>query len=232
MTLHSVDSDVLTGKTQAHLVAVASGTDSFFMEKEAARAWGALVLDAERAGFQPRVASAFRDYERQLVIWNGKADGTRPLVDAEGKALDRSTLDEAALAQAILQWSAIPGASRHHWGTDIDVFDAAAVTDDYVVELTPRESEEVFGAFHRWLDARASSFGFYRPYDRDRGGVKPERWHLSYGPVATQYFAAYTRDVFDAVLAEPRLRLGAVLRGRRDDLYDRYVLGIAEYRFS
>lgn len=227
-----VEPAILTGKSEAHLVPVGSGRTSFFMNAEAAGAWAALVLEAERAGFGPRLASAFRDYERQLAIWNGKADGTRPLVDANGRPVDGKTLDDRALADAILQWSAIPGASRHHWGTDIDVFDASAVPDDYQVELTPREAEDVFGAFHRWLDANAARFGFYRPYDRDRGGVKPERWHLSYGPVASAYLEAYTRDVFDGVLAEPRLRLGDALRRRRDDLYARYVLGIAEYRLA
>ena len=28
------------------------------------------------------------------------------------------------------------------------------------------------------------SRGFYRPYGRDRGGVAPERWHLSFAPAA------------------------------------------------
>ena len=32
-----------------------------------------------------------------------------------------------ALIETILLWSALPGGSRHHWGTDVDVFDAAAV---------------------------------------------------------------------------------------------------------
>ena len=38
-----------------------------------------------------------------------------------------------------MRWSAIPGSSRHHWGTDLDVYDAAAVTPDYQVQLTPQE---------------------------------------------------------------------------------------------
>jgi LAS superfamily LD-carboxypeptidase LdcB len=229
MPRRAIDSGILTGKVQTHLLPVPTGTATVLMEKTAAGAWAKLVAAARREGFEPRLASAFRDYERQLAIWNGKAEGTRPLLDARGLPVDAKTLTPEALADAILAWSAIPGASRHHWGTDVDVFDAAAVPADYRVELTPEESETRFGAFHRWLDGEGRTFGFFRPYDRDRGGVKPERWHLSYGPVASDYLAAYDRDVFASVLAEPRLRLGDTLRRRRDELYDRYVLGIAEY---
>lgn len=232
MTGLAIDPGILTGKVQTHLVPVATGTATVLMEKTAAAAWDKLVGAARKEGFEPRLASAFRDYERQLAIWNGKAEGTRPVLDAAGKPVDAKGLSPDALATCILAWSAIPGASRHHWGTDVDVFDAAAVPADYRVELTPEESENRFGAFHRWLDREGRRFGFYRPYDRDRGGVKPERWHLSYGPLATQYLAAYGREVFDGILAEPRLRLSGALRQRRDELYDRYVLGIAEYPLS
>jgi LAS superfamily LD-carboxypeptidase LdcB len=230
MPRSSPDVEKLTGKSQADLVPVVSGTSTFLLEKATAAAWETLAEKARAHGFDARLASAFRHYERQLTLWNEKADGKRPLLDERGQRIDARGLEPEALARAILLWSAIPGASRHHWGTDVDVFDAAAVPADYRVELTPEESETRFGEFHRWLDAEASRFGFYRPYDRDRGGVKPERWHLSYGPVASAYLDSYTRHVFGAVLAEPRLRLGDVLSRLRDELYDRYVLGIAEYR--
>ena len=51
-------------------------------------------------------------------------------------------------------FSALPGASRHHWGTDIDVYDANAVSSDYVVQLSLKEvgSGGVFDSLHKWLD--------------------------------------------------------------------------------
>jgi hypothetical protein len=45
----------------------------------------------------------------------------------------------------------------------------------------------VFDRLHRWLDQRMAageSRGFYRPYVEDRGAIAPERWHLSYAPLA------------------------------------------------
>ena len=37
----------------------------------------------------------------------------------------------------ILEWSALPGASRHHWGSEFDVFDLAALPEGYRVQLLP-----------------------------------------------------------------------------------------------
>ena len=43
--------------------------------------------------------------------------------------------------EAILPWSALPGASRHHWGTDVDLIDRKATPPGYRVQLTPEEFE-------------------------------------------------------------------------------------------
>lgn len=148
-----------------------------------------LKIAAARSGFDLRVVSGFRGFDRQLAIWNAKAAGERVLLDDAGLVLEWASLSESDLMAAILRWSALPGASRHHWGTDIDVYDAAAVASDYRVQLTPVEvaDEGVFGPFHKWLDgefAAGRGDGFFRPYNIDRGGIAPERWHLSYAPLA------------------------------------------------
>ena len=65
---------------------------------------------------------------------------------------------------------AIPGTSRHHWGTDLDVYDAAALPADYRLELSPAEVAPggLFDSLHRWLDERwrpvspADSIGLMR----------------------------------------------------------------------
>jgi len=35
---------------------------------------------------------------------------------------------------SILRWSALPGTSRHHWGTDLDIIDAKALTAEMKVQ--------------------------------------------------------------------------------------------------
>ena len=75
------------------------------------------------AGFNLTVASAYRSFERQLSIWNAKAEGRRVVLDSAGLPVDMMALDPWQQVQAILRWSALPGASRHHWGTDLDIYD-------------------------------------------------------------------------------------------------------------
>lgn len=178
--------DELTGLSDTHLVSLAGGQR---LHADAATAWAALVADASEAGFDLAIASSFRSCARQVAIWNGKVRGERPVHDDTGAPVNIGALPDAGKVLAIMRFSALPGTSRHHWGTDLDVFDAGAVPANYTVQLSPQEVAPggVFDALHVWLDERMAageSHGFYRPYDRDRGGVAPERWHLSYAPVA------------------------------------------------
>ena len=95
-------------------------------------------LDAhlKENGFRLRLESAYRPFEKQLSIWNRKARGELALLDEFGKPMERPQ-DEEELMYAILTWSALPGASRHHLGTDIDVVDGNACPEGYDVQLTP-----------------------------------------------------------------------------------------------
>ena len=96
---------------------------------------------AGKQGFDLRICSSFRSFERQLAIWNNKASGLRPVLDDSGAEININQLGEWQQAQAILRWSALPGASRHHWGTDFDIYDASAIDSDYRIQLTPEEVE-------------------------------------------------------------------------------------------
>ena len=182
----TLDPAQLTGREETHLSTLPSGHR---LQAAAAEAFLALRQDALAAGFDLAIASSFRSYSRQLDIWNGKVSGRRSVHDDAGREVAMASLSRRDQLWAILRYSAIPGTSRHHWGTDLDVFDAAAVPEGYQLQLSPQEVAPggVFDALHRWLDqrmARGESRGFYRPYGRDNGGVAPERWHLSYAPLA------------------------------------------------
>jgi hypothetical protein len=154
-----------------------------------------LAAAAREAGFELRIASGFRSFDRQLSIWNGKLDGSRELLDDDGVTLDYRQLSVAEQVAAVLRFSALPGASRHHWGSDFDVYDAASLTDDYRLQLAPHEYREggVMAAFGAWLESQlaASLDGplarlFDRPYSVDRGGVAIEPWHLSHRALAAE----------------------------------------------
>jgi LAS superfamily LD-carboxypeptidase LdcB len=224
--------DVLTGRDARNLVEVAAGQR---LLPEVAADFERLAADAAAAGFELRIASAWRSYERQLAIFNGKASGERPLSDDCGRPLRAPGMSRRACIEAILRFSALPGASRHHWGTDLDVYDAGALAAGETLQLSPQEVAPggVFDPLHCWLDQRIAagrSYGFYRPYDRDRGGVAPERWHLSHAPLA----GALTDRISVALLRRcwetpgtPRLHWQNLLVRRLPVLLRRYVYNVA-----
>ena len=218
--------DQLTGRDRAHIVDLAEPACSLHVH--AVIPFNNLRRAAAAAGFELRPQSSFRDFSRQLAIWNGKYSGARPLNDAEGQALDVSRLSPDERISAILLWSALPGASRHHWGTDLDLIDAAALPPGYQVRLSADEFE-ADGPFARlagWLDENAGRFGFFRPFRGVLSGVQAEPWHFSFAPVAEMARRALTPQVLRSALeAAPLLGKTDVL-ARLDALHARYVAAI------
>jgi LAS superfamily LD-carboxypeptidase LdcB len=191
--------------------------------------FGELRRAAAAAGFDLRILSGFRSFERQLAIWNEKATGRRAVLDGAAAPLDITTLSPRELLFAILRWSALPGASRHHWGSDLDVYDQAARPPGYEIELLPEEVGPggMFGPLHAWLDERiaaGTAFGFFRPYDRDRGGVAPERWHLSHAPTAARYERLLTPALLRATIGPADMRLKDVVLDLMDEIVERFVV--------
>jgi hypothetical protein len=104
----------------------------------------------------------------------------------------------------------------------------AAKPEGYEVELIPEEVEAggMFGPFHEWLDARIDSgraFGFYRPYDIDRRGVAPERWHLSYAPLSSLYARMVTPELLREAVDQADMKLKDVVMARLSVIFDRFV---------
>ncbi|TMP49750.1 M15 family metallopeptidase, partial [Pseudoalteromonas sp. S1612] len=91
----------------------------------------ALQSAVKKAGFDLTIASSYRDFNRQSIIWNNKFLGIRPVFNKQQEVVDLTKLSDIDKCIAIMLYSALPGASRHHLGTDLDVFEKAEVTDDY-----------------------------------------------------------------------------------------------------
>ena len=177
------------GLSTEHLVSIAP---DLLAEGETASAFQFLGRRAAERGLDLRVASAFRDYDRQVRIINDKWTGARPVTDGEGRLLERTQYADEEWLYLILRFSALPGTSRHHWGTDLDIWDASTVDEAYRVQLAPSEygPSGPFFEITRWLDelmAADDAEGFYKPYAEDRGGIAPEPWHISYRPAAMKY---------------------------------------------
>jgi LAS superfamily LD-carboxypeptidase LdcB len=213
----------LTGRSRAHITDLPDPRCS--LHREVVAPFLAMRESAGRDGIDLMPASSFRDFDRQLAIWNGKCRGERELRGASGELLDPRQLDEDALVDAILVWSALPGASRHHWGTDLDVFDAAAMPPGYVVQLVPEEYAPggVFAKLNAWLDANAASFGFFRPYAKFRGGARPEPWHLSHAPVADAAGRQFTIDLLQQAVESASMDAAGAVKRKLPEIFARYV---------
>ncbi|MBV6416875.1 MAG: hypothetical protein CMLOHMNK_01493 [Steroidobacteraceae bacterium] len=219
----------LTGRARTHVVDVPDLHCT--IHRDVVAALRALSFAAWReARIEISVVSAFRDFERQCAIWNGKWRGERALLDRAGAALDAATLDPDARIDAILAWSALPGASRHHWGTDVDVIDRAAMPAGFHPRLVPQEYAPggVFQALDAWLGASMHRFGFFRPYARDLGGVQPEPWHLSHAAIAGPAVAALDVELMSEAIREADVEGRERLVERMEEIRERYVLRIAD----
>lgn len=195
------------------------------LHSQAALAFQHLQSAALKSGIHLHIASGFRSFAQQQQIWERKFNHeSRQHLLAEEKVAD------------ILRWSALPGTSRHHWGTDFDAYDSSAIERSQL-SLEPWEYEPG-GPCHRlylWLEANAAEFGFYRPYDKDRGGVAPEPWHWSYAPLADHYLQAFDTNELCALLAQAKLA-GLVQLSVNFDTYihqyvQQYVLNVAPATF-
>lgn len=218
--------EILFGKTTEHLVPL-EGT-KFLLHKQTLHDFLKLQQAAQQDGFDLQIISAFRDYERQLKIWNAKARGERLLLDDQERTLDFASLSPSQIVFAILRWSALPGSSRHHWGTDIDVFDGNKQKAEEV-KLVPSEciGNGPASPLHEWLDERIATnnaFGFFRPYKNDLGGVSPERWHLSYYPISRRMIDIFTFSLFKRNIEASDMVLKDVVLDHAPEIFERYIL--------
>jgi LAS superfamily LD-carboxypeptidase LdcB len=216
----------LTGRARTHIIELEAPrcalhyavVTSFLAMRDAARL----------EGIDLRAISSFRDFDRQLLLWNRKWRGERPLYARDGRLLVHAELAEADLVDAILAWSAIPGGSRHHWGSDIDVVDVAAMPEGYQVELLPSEyaADGVFARLTAWLDRNMARFGFFRPFGSDRGGAGIEPWHLSYAPVARDAMEALSLPVLRNAIAQSETLGKQAVLDRLPEIYTRFILAV------
>ncbi len=222
-----LDERELTGRARTHVVQY--DAPRFAAQPEAAEAFLAMREAARGAGIDLLPYSSFRDYRMQLRIWNAKFSGRAPLYDIDGRPRDFAALSEAQIIDCILNWSALPGGSRHQWGTEIDVVDGAAMPPGYLPKLLPEEVRPggIFSRLHGWLDEHAARFGFFRPYRRDQGGMYPEPWHLSYATRSVPALAQVTPELLTRVTQDAGILGKALVLARIPEIYQRHILNVA-----
>ncbi len=160
--------------------------DQHFLRKEVAAAWMQMHAAAKNEGIGLRIVSSTRNFERQRQIWENKWFG-RTLTN--GRNLSEGNLTEEEKARWILRYSAMPGTSRHHWGTD---FDINSVEDSYFEETQGQRE-------YAWLSEHAGTFGFFQPYTAKgksrQQGYEEEKWHWSFGAESERFLEQYNQEI-------------------------------------
>ena len=162
--------------------------NKMYLRKEALTAFLEMQNAADKDEIELKIASATRNFIYQKNIWNNKWSGAT-IVD--GKNLTKDILDELERFKKILEYSAAPGTSRHHWGTDIDINDA---NPEYFESEKGKKEYE-------WFTQNAYKFGFCQPYNL-KGSARPmgyneEKWHWSYLPLAKNFMQEYKNLIKD-----------------------------------
>jgi len=155
-----------------------------YLRREAYDAFMKMAVAAKKEGVKLLIISATRNFESQKTIWENKWTGR---IIVEGKDLT-TVKDPVERAQIILRYSSMPGSSRHHWGTDMDL---NSFVNSYFASGMGLKT-------YQWLQQHASDYGFCQPYTSKAGGrtgYEEEKWHWSYMPLAKSFLAEYTQVV-------------------------------------
>ena len=171
----------LMGKADIELIG-----EDINLRKAAHDAFVAMRKAAYQDGFGITIVSSYRSFERQKTIWERKY---RRYTEEEGMA-------PLAAMEKIIEYSTIPGTSRHHWGTEVDIIDANPTVSGDV--LVPEKFGEggPFEGLKKWLDENASDFDFHLVYTDSyfRKGFKYEPWHYSYAPLSIPMLTQFRKN--------------------------------------
>jgi len=131
-------------------------------------------------GIKLIITSGHRTFVEQVCEWELRWNNPRT---------EESFSNETEKARFLLQYRSMPGTSRHHWGTDIDLNS---------FRLSYFETEQGKRVYN-WLSANAHLYGFFQPYtvqDENRpAGYCEEKWHWSYRPIAQPMLTHYLQII-------------------------------------
>lgn len=159
---------------------------NIYLRKATYKAFLQMYQAAAKEGVQLKIVSATRNFTDQKRIWENKWNGNTKV---GGEDLSKTIADPATRALKILEYSSMPGTSRHHWGTDMDL---NRLNNEW---FASGEGKKMYD----WLEAHAIEYGFCQPYS-EKGSERPEgyneeKWHWSYMPLAHQFLQQYAEKV-------------------------------------
>ena len=153
--------------------------DGIYLQKDAFWAYKRMFEAAKLEGIHLTILSSTRNFNYQKGIWERKWKSTVFASYKPGRER----------AKHIMNYSSMPGTSRHHWGTDIDL----NVLNNQ--SLSAGKGKLVYD----WLKMNAGRFGFCQVYSA-KGSSRPdgyeeEKWHWSFLPLAKGYTSDYGKII-------------------------------------
>ncbi|RAV30110.1 M15 family metallopeptidase [Sinomicrobium soli] len=186
--------------------------DGIQLRLEASRAFEEMRKAAAGEGIGIKIVSGYRTFRRQKAIWERKYQAYTENGMEPSKAIDR-----------IIEYSTIPGTSRHHWATDIDIIDErVSFSGNDLLNTANYEGNGAFSDLKNWMDKNAAAYGYYLAYtDRPgRRGFYYEPWHYSYAPLSVPMLRAYRELDVKAIITREKVA-GALYF--TDGFIDRYT---------
>lgn len=177
MFSHSqITTEQLTGKTSNPKNLLDPATQTAFHKMHSA---------ALKDGIDLKVVSGYRSFDRQRQIWNRKYNKYQ----SQGFSPD-------VIFDKIVEYSTVPGTSRHHWGTDMDIIDQSATYSGDVLVPNKFHGEGPFCKMKEWMEKNSSKYGFDIVYtlNDNRTGFNYEPWHYSYLPLAQKLLKEYLTE--------------------------------------
>ena len=185
--------------------------EGYFLRKETYENFVKMHDAALADGITLTIISATRNFAKQKSIWEGKWTGSRLIENGTNAA--KKYPDPKTRALKILEYSSMPGSSRHHWGTDIDLNNLENA------HFEKGEGKKIY----EWLSKNAASYGFCQPYTAGRAtGYKEEKWHWSYTPLSKDFTAIAGKYLKNDMI----IGFKGAETASQIDIVNNYILGI------
>ena len=170
-----VSKDFLMGKENITTSSAWTKHNGMYIQRATLEAFKEMQSAALKSNIKIDIVSAYRGFSRQKGIWERK-----------WRSAERAHLSPKERALHILKYSSMPGTSRHHWGTDIDL---NSVSPNYFKSGAGLK-------LYNWLKENAHTYGFHQPYTPGRDkGYADEPWHWSFSRESNLYHDQYLKVI-------------------------------------
>ena len=217
MHTQEINTEILIGMDDSRIV-----SDTILLEKETYSAFIQMKDAAEKDGIIIKLVSGFRDFYRQQMIWNNKYR----------KFTNEFSLDGPTAIKEIIRFSTIPGTSRHHWGTEIDIIDKNFENERDLLISKKYEEGGIFNSLKKWMDKNSKRFGFYIVYDDDsnRPGFEYEPWHYTYKPISDLYQREFLKLNLKSIISKTKVEGKEFINDEFIKKYiDENIMGISSH---